>query len=281
MPADGEQIDEALEEGVETLFLAAPFRLFGKDDAVNVECRRMELGEPDDTGRRLPVPVLGSEFSLEFDTLVIAIGETPDIPERFGVPMSQGNRLAVDVDALATGREGVFAAGDVVTGTTSVIEAVVAGRRAATAIDKYLGGGGKIEETLAPPEEEAPWSGFDEDILDIGRSPTQLLPVIQRVSSFGEVKLGWSKESALTEAKRCLRCDQSVFMDVDIDKCMECHCCQLICSFVYQGNFNLGEARIIIDLDHDKIGWNDDCVGGCSLCTDYCPTEAIRPSGQS
>ena len=167
----------------------------------------MELGEPDASGRRRPVPVKGSEFSMDFDTIIAAIGQVPEIPDQFNLEMGRGNTLQVDVDTLATNRQGVFAGGDVATGAATVTEAMAAGRKVAISIDRYLGGSGNISETLAAPEELSPCLGMEEDF---GRLPRQQMPCLALnglLNNFAEVELGFDEEAAVSEAERCLRCD--------------------------------------------------------------------------
>jgi NADH-quinone oxidoreductase subunit F len=205
MPATGEEIEEALLEGVKIEFLAAPLRIERKNGAVELTCIRMELGAVDESGRRRPVPIEGNEFSLTFDTLIAAIGQVPEVPKKFGLPLGRGNTVQVDADTLATSREGVFAGGDAVTGPATVIEAIAAGRQAATSIDKYLGGSGAIEETLASPEEVEILPEIEEGEKHRISIPT--LTLSERLGSFAEVELGLGEEMAIEEAKRCLRCD--------------------------------------------------------------------------
>jgi len=205
MPASEEEIEEALLEGVKIEFLAAPIRIERKNGAVELTCIRMELGAVDESGRRRPVPIEGNEFSLTFDTLIGAIGQVPEVPEKFGLPLARGNTVQVDADTLATTREGVFAGGDAVTGPATVIEAIAAGRQAAIAIDKYLGGSGAIDETLASPEEVEILPEIEEGEKHRISIPT--LTLSERLGSFAEVELGLGEEMAIEEAKRCLRCD--------------------------------------------------------------------------
>jgi glutamate synthase (NADPH/NADH) small chain len=143
MPARAEEIDHAEEEGVQIMMLAAPTAILADERSRvrAIRCIRMELGEPDSSGRRSPVPVKGSEFDVEVDTVVFAIGQganplirntTPDLPVN-----KWGNILADDGTG-ATQKAGVFAGGDIVTGGATVISAMGAGRKAARAIDTYL-----------------------------------------------------------------------------------------------------------------------------------------------
>jgi formate dehydrogenase beta subunit len=107
---------------------------------------------------------------------------------------------------LATNIEGVYAGGDVVTGPASVIEAIAAGRKAASSIDKYLGGDGIIDEELIPKEKPNPWLGRDDGFAHWARVAMPSLPVEQRLNGFEEVELGFDKEASIDEAKRCLQC---------------------------------------------------------------------------
>jgi len=204
MPASAEEIDGAIAEGVEIRFLAAPSRIISKNGKLELECVSMRLGEVDASGRPRPEPIEGSEFVMSFDTIIAAIGQRPEIPGRFNLSLGRGNTIEVDPDTLATSKEGIFAGGDVVSGPASVIEAIAAGRQAAISIDRYLGGEGEIDETLAPPEGVvAPLEEAEEE----PRIEVPALPVAERLKGFSQVELGLSDEMAIKEAKRCLRCD--------------------------------------------------------------------------
>jgi NADH-quinone oxidoreductase subunit F len=205
MPASEDEIEAALLEGVKIEFLAAPIRIERKNGAVELTCIRMELGAVDESGRRRPVPIEGNEFSSTFDTLIAAIGQMPEAPEKFGLPLGRGNTVQVDADTLATSREGVFAGGDAVTGPATVIEAIAAGRQAAISIDQYLGGSGVIDETLASPEEIEMLPEIEEG--EKHRISIPALTLSERLGSFAEVELGLGEKVAIEEAKRCLRCD--------------------------------------------------------------------------
>jgi Pyruvate/2-oxoacid:ferredoxin oxidoreductase delta subunit len=183
------------------------------------------------------------------------------------------NTLQVNSDTLATNREGVFAGGDVVSGPTSVILAIAAGRKAAASIDKYLGGNGVINEDLAFWRIPASTT-WEDSILNIPRTKMPLLDDKKRNSSFGEVELGFTKEMAMIEAKRCLKCGQRIQIRVNVDLCRNCSTCQMVCSLTYQGVFNPLDSKILIE--PNKIEYKDSCRGGCSLCIDYCPYGALE-----
>ena len=208
MPAAPEEVNEALHEGIEPIFLAAPVEIRTRtDQRLELICIRMKLGEADASGRKRPVPVKGSEFSLEFDTIISSIGQTADIPPNFGVDVGKGNVIKTNPETLATSRKGVYAGGDIVTGPASVIGAIAQGRQAASSIDKYLGGNGIIDESLVTLEIPDPVFGQDADFVDWKQAKMPCIQDKERFHGFTEVELGFEENAALREAKRCLRCD--------------------------------------------------------------------------
>jgi NADPH-dependent glutamate synthase beta subunit-like oxidoreductase len=142
MPANPWEIQEAEEEGVEIQFLVAPKKIVSENGKVSaIECLRMELGEPDETGRRRPIPVEGSEFTVETEAVIMAIGQTPNLvylPQK--VEITEERTIATDPFTLETSLPGFFAGGDVALGPATVMEAIIAGKRAAISIDSYLRG---------------------------------------------------------------------------------------------------------------------------------------------
>jgi NADPH-dependent glutamate synthase beta subunit-like oxidoreductase len=142
MPANPWEIREAETEGVGIQFLVSPKKILGKNGIVTaLECIKMNLAELDESGRRTPVPVEGSEFIVESDMVILAIGETPDLtflPEE--IDITEAGTIAVDPFTMETSVPGVFAGGDVVSGPATVVEAIVAGKRAASSIERYLKG---------------------------------------------------------------------------------------------------------------------------------------------
>ena len=139
MPADPAELREAEAEGVEFLYLTGPLEVVGKDGkAAGLKCQKMELTEPDESGRRRPVPVPGSEFVLEVDCIIEAIGSKSDNGCADGVETTDRGLIIADPDTFATSRPGVYAGGDTVTGPKTVIAAMGAGRKAAEAIAEYL-----------------------------------------------------------------------------------------------------------------------------------------------
>jgi hypothetical protein len=157
----------------------------------------------------------GSEQMLQADMVIFAIGQRPEIPARFGLTTGRGKTLEVDAHTLSVGREGVFAAGDVLVGTSSVIGAIASGRKAAASIDLYLGGLGIIDEVWAPPEQVPEVSPARKSLGqaegDTERPRMPLLPVEQALAGFEKVELGLTEEQAQLETTRCLKCDQVGF----------------------------------------------------------------------
>ena len=204
MPATPEEFEEALAEGVKFHCLAAPVRICSQDGKAEVEFIRTKLGARDASGRKRPVPVKGSEFVESFDNIIVAIGQRPEIPRQFNLPAGQGDVIEVNPDTLAAAKKGVFAGGDVVTGPASIIGAIAAGRQAAISIDTYLGGDGNIIEVLAPPEKKVV---LPEAVKEKRRPHMPALPTEKRVGNFKQTELSYSREVAIEEAKRCLRCD--------------------------------------------------------------------------
>lgn len=275
MLASPDEIEAALSEGLKTCFLAAPSRIIGRNGEVQLECIRTRLGAMDASGRRRPEPVKNSEFSMSFDTIIVAIGQRPEIPRELNLPVGPGNTIQVDPDTLATNREGLFAGGDVVSGPASIIEAIAAGRQAATSIDKYLGGEGIIDESLV---------AYEESILPVGFQPVgerimpPSLPMAERLSTFDEVELRFSDEIAIREAKRCLRCDLPII--VDLSKCAGCRTCELRCSLRWEGAFIPAKAKVTVtrlvgNRDHEfDISFSSEC-DCCGICVKYCPYGAL------
>lgn len=216
MPAAPEEIEQGQKEGV----VIHPSRTFTKiisekGHVAGVECPEVESFEFVEGGQAQIRVRKGSEQVLQADTVIFAIGQRPQIPARFNLTTGPGKTLAVDPDTLNVGREGVFAAGDVLVGTSSVIGAIASGRKAASSIDLYLGGLGIIDEVLAPPEQVPEVSPALKSPGQAGGDPERprmpLLPVEQALAGFENVELGLTEEQALLETSRCLKCDQVGF----------------------------------------------------------------------
>ncbi len=213
MPAIKEEVDEAVREGIEIEFLVTPVRVITRDGKLSaIECVRMKLGDVDKSGRRRPIPIEGSEFVVEIDTLITAIGQQPEVSELAegnGLKLTKWRTIEVDAETLCCGEEGVFAGGDVVTGPQTVTEAMAHGKIAAQMIDRYLRGELVAREyrVTRPAFHVEPLELTDEQIAQLQKPAMPAVPVEERRESFVEVELGLSEEMAMREAKRCLRCD--------------------------------------------------------------------------
>ena len=219
MPAHQWEVEEAENEGVKFHFLALPMKVLSNNGTVtDMECIRMRLGERDESGRRRPIPIEGSEFTLEVDTVIPAISQSPDLfflinSGNDGLETTKQSTFVVDQETLATNRDGVFAGGDCVSGPTMVVEAIASGEQAAMSIHSYLRDG-KVEE-LHPREKarldaqlmEKPTQVKSEGGLEQQpRQVTPVLPLEQRQHNFAEIELCFTEEMAVAEAKRCLQC---------------------------------------------------------------------------
>jgi len=218
MPAVESEIEEAEKEGVKINFLAAPTKvLTGDSKLTGIECIRMELGEPDASGRRRPTPVKGSEFTMEVDNVIIAIGQALD-KEALSQDLAYTawETLSVDQTTLQTNIDGVFAGGDAVSGPAGVIEAIAAGKEAAISIDRYLRG-----LDLAEGRPRALKKAEKVSKEGIETKPRMSMPLmeVERRKGFEEVELGFDEKMAIEEAKRCLNCAV----------CSECLACEKAC----------------------------------------------------
>jgi formate dehydrogenase beta subunit len=276
MRAYPEEVNEALREGVNIVFLATPSRISVGDGCLRMECLRTTPGSKDASVP--PEPIRGSEFTVEAQTVIAAVGQEPEIPPGFSLLLT-GRTISIAPDSMATSKAGVFAGSDCVTGSRSVIEAIAAGRQAAIAIDRYLGGRGVIEERIAPPEAAiTPVETSYPPPTAIGNQ-ISLLPVAERFDGFPLVELPLSPEIAALEANRCLKCDLPIV--VEEAKCRSCFVCQLVCSLRFEGAFDTSKAAIsllpVINSDGNvdiRIAFDDKC-DCCGLCVRYCPFGAL------
>jgi len=216
MPADRVEIHDAEEEGVKFHYLCNPVRIIEKDGKVTgMECIRMELGEPDESGRRRPVPIKGSEFFIEADIAIPAIGQAIDLSfldEKDGVKTTKRSTISVQEGTFQTNRQGIFSGGDCVIGPDVLVRAANHGKRAADKIDAYIRGVEVKEsedERLETLVEKIKVYGKDEKIGNPGsqkRAMLELLPPDSRKWTLDEVEQGFSISIAQKEAERCLRC---------------------------------------------------------------------------
>jgi len=276
MPAHSQEIEEAKLEGVKFQFLTSPNRILGKNGkVVGVECIKNKLGPPDESGRRRPVPVEGSEFTIPVDSILFGIGEMPDVsflPEE--VEVARGNRIVVDEVTLETKLPSVFAGGDAVTGPASVIEAIAAGKKTAVSIDRYINGldikAGRTQEVP-----EIAWVSEENVLKKKLRQAMPCLEPVERVDCFKEVELGLTPKAGISEAHRCLFCGpcsecleteelcEADHVLIDEDRCIACANCEKICEY---GAIKVEKSVAKADSFLCK---------GCGTCIAECPAEAI------
>jgi indolepyruvate ferredoxin oxidoreductase alpha subunit len=255
MPAIAEEVNEAEDEGVKLMLLSGPNKVVVKNNKVaGLECIKMELGEPDASGRRRPVPIKGSEFVIPTGLIIAAVGEEPNL-----VFMTGGANKAVvngyikaNPVTLETNVKGIFAGGDVVTGAATVIQALAAGRKAAKSIDKYFKGEpldvGREDEDVFESKLIVDTWGINQE----SRSVMPTLLVSKRKANFREVETGLTKEMAIKEAERCLQCDCKICINL------------LACPALITDN----NGKVVVDATG---------CPGCGVCAQVCPFEAIKP----
>ncbi|MBW2207476.1 MAG: FAD-dependent oxidoreductase [Deltaproteobacteria bacterium] len=244
MPAYPEEIEDALAEGVKIHYLTSPVEIRGTEGKViGFQCIKTELGEPDASGRRRPVPVEGSEFIIDCDAVIPAIGQQPDIAwamDEAGLETSSRSTLIVNPHTMQTSIPNVFASGDAITGPATVIEAVSSGHKATEAIHRYINGEdlNLFAEELAalePPSRE--WQEIPKDLAKESRARGAHRDPRESVSSFEEVNLGFTEEEAQQEAYRCLNCGI----------CSECMECVRVCE-AKAINHNMEEEELEVEV---------------------------------
>jgi formate dehydrogenase major subunit len=276
MPASSFEIDEALHEGVKIDFLAAPVKIEQKGKGVIVKNIRMELGEPDASGRRRPVPIEGSEFEIEASSVISAIGQkvvSEGIVDT-GVSLTRWGTIVADPVTFMTDRPGIFTCGDCQTGADIAVRAVGNARKAAYSVNQYLRG----EEVTGEVELFNSTMGALEDISEevfkgYEKKPRVEMPLVsdnERVTTFVEIETGFSLPNAKSEAERCLECgceavdecklriysteygaDQSYFagdirdfqndhthsmIKMEVNKCINCGACVRACAEIKHFN---------------------------------------------
>ena len=252
MPAIKSEICEAEREEVKLHILAVPVELLTENGQLKgIRCIRMKLGKPDASGRRRPIPIKGSEFNMDVDNVIIAIGQEVDramLPSK--LEYTDSGTLCVDPVTLQTNVEGVFAGGDVVDGPSDAITAIAAGKKAAISIDRYLRGADLEEERPAPLQKvkEVPKEG----VKTKTRSAMPVLRPEER-KDFIEVELGFSENEAVGEAGRCLHCG-----------CSDCLTCHQVCFY---------DVHSIGVQGHTEQ--KPENCDGCALCVEFCPCEAL------
>ncbi len=281
MPANEIEIVEAGHEGVAMEFLAAPVKVLQQDGRVSgLECIRMELGEPDASGRRSPKPLRGSEHVVECRFVIAAIGQNTTVAEltagkvpHFLPPgemlnLTRWKTIQVNEQTYETSVEGVFSGGDVVTGAATAIEAIAAGRKAAHAIEAYLTGG------KAEPE---PWEFFSRrdtfgkvTMADLptrqasSQRPMPLISLEERRNSFTEVETGYALEDVIAESHRCLECGCDALFTCDLRRYATEYGVD-ISNFVGEAlHHEVDRTHPLITLDPNKCILCGRCVRICS-----------------
>jgi indolepyruvate ferredoxin oxidoreductase alpha subunit len=254
MPAIADEVTEAEHEGVKLTLLSGPNKVVVKEGkVVGLECIKMKLGEPDASSRRSPMPIAGSEFTIDTRLIIAAVGEEPDLSFMIGdnTKTIANGYIKVDPVTLETNVKEIFAGGDVVTGAATVIQALAAGRKAAKSIDKYFKGEplnvGREDEDVFESKLIVDTWGIPEE----KRSVMPVLPVSQRKGNFREVETGLTREEAVKEAGRCLSCDCKICIDL------------------------LSCPALIMD-DKGKVAVDATGCPGCGVCAQVCPHDAIK-----
>jgi coenzyme F420-reducing hydrogenase delta subunit/NAD-dependent dihydropyrimidine dehydrogenase PreA subunit len=261
MPAGKEEVEEAEKEGIKLRYLSAPVSFSGNGKVTRARFVQMQLGEPDASGRRRPVPIENSEFDIEADSVILAIGYTPDsgLLEESGLELKRNGTLSVKDETGITNIAGVFAAGDVVSGPQSVIEAIASGRRVAEAIHCFF-------RNKSPKEKAGiiALEPLDESITNLiskaERQKMFSLPAEDRIRHFEEIDLGFSKEQALKEAQRCLNCGAGAHIG---ENCSSCLNCVRICPYDVPSP---GKELVAVDINRCQA---------CGICASECPASAI------
>jgi len=272
MPADEEEVEQAEEEGIKLSFLAIPVEITGEDGRVQaLKCLRAELVEIEGSTRMSPVPVMGSEYFMDIDAIIPAIGQQIDhqcLVELSDLKWTRRNTIGVNMASMATNIDGIFALGDAVTGPATVIEAIGGGKKAADSIDRYFSG---IPQRETPP---VPVRRARVDWLDVPastkmvlkRPEMDLLSIDCRRTMFQQVELGYSENQVREEARRCLRCDI----------CRRCGECVRVC----RDEMKIDALQLgYMDFDHpvktDFRQTEEKCIA-CGACAENCTNDAMQ-----
>jgi len=260
MPADPDEIEEANKEGIEIRFLATPVSFIGIDGALKeMKCIQMRLGAPDESGRRRPEPIPGSDFGIGVDTVVVTIGQSPDLsylPAGTGIEMSKWGSIIVEDTTKQTSVPGIFAGGDAVRGPDTVIWAIADGKEAAVSIERYFTGADMYENRARP--EPLRNIILPRTVKENLRQAARILSPADRAGNFNEVNLGLTAEQTRIEALRCFACGG----------CTECGECERACQ----------QDAIVHSMEDELV---DEEVGAVIVATGYelYPVEKIREYG--
>jgi ferredoxin len=271
MPAHFEEIIQAAEEGIHFHQLTVPMKIIGSYGKVDsVECVMADLGEPDESGRRRPVPIPDSQYRMPVGAIISAIGQKPDIAGYFGfgdIRLTDSDTVRVRGYTQQTSIPDVFAGGDAVTGPSTVVEAIGGGKRAAMAIHAYLREQPLPRKLLPRPRHMvAPIKMNYHEKAFIQRQEIPLIDLDRRRNTFDQVELGLDEKAAMQEARRCMRCDV----------CERCGKCVDVCAekLGYSGIefYHAGESSLILK---DYVHGLPYCIG-CGTCENICPTGALQ-----
>ncbi len=272
MPADEEEVEQAEEEGVKLSFLTIPMEVTGKDGRVRaLKCLRAELVEREGSTRLSPVPVMGSEYFMDVDAVIPAIGQQIDhqcLAELADLKWTRRNTIDVNTASMSTNIDGVFALGDAVTGPATVIEAIGGGKKAADSVDRYFSG---IPQRKTPPvpvrRARVDWLEMPASTKMVLKRPEMdLLSIDRRRTMFQQVELGYSENQAREEARRCLRCDI----------CRRCGECIRVC----RDEMKIDALQLgYMDYDHpvqtDFRKTEERCIA-CGACAQNCTNNAMQ-----
>lgn len=271
MPAEPYEVEEALHEGVEMLFLMAPVSIDIQNGKKTLNCIKMELGEPDRSGRRRPVPVEGSNIEIEADTIIGAIGQSTNTQFLYNdlpVKLNKWGDIEINGKTSQTSEANIFAGGDCVTGPATVIQAVAAGRRASEAIDSYLMQG-YVKETHIDYScsrgtmEDLPKWEF-EAMPKFERAKMPAISLDERKNNFREVELGLSEKKTIDEARRCLKCGCTERYSCDLRKEASEHNVEYSKPIHERPYIPIVDDHPFIVRDHNKCISCGRCIAACA-----------------
>lgn len=271
MPAESYEIEEAEREGVGMMFLIYPEEIEVKGDKKILHCLKMQLGEPDRSGRRRPIPIEGSEIIIDADTVIAAIGQSTDTRFLYNdLPVRLNKWGDVDINGrtFETSESKIFAGGDCVTGPATVIQAIAAGRHAAESIDSFL----TVGYAKVHREDYSCSRGSLEDLPrwmyeDTPRLPRAVMPDLDpeiRKKNYAEVELGLSREQAVAEAERCLQCGCKSRYDCDLRNTASDYNLKFKQPDYNRPYFPITDDHPFITRDHNKCISCGRCITACA-----------------